>query len=283
MPPQARPSVPPSVAAAIDAALAARDFVGAGRLAAEALDAGHVHPLLLHLRAVAYKRDGRHAAALADLERAAQFAPHAAMLMMETADCLNALGHYERAVALASEAIARDPRQPLAWRIKGAALQSLADLDGAWAAFAEAARLDPSDASAHASLAQIAAGQSRLAEARRHATRALAIEPGNDAALLAVAAADRADGRLDEARTRLEAVLRHDDVQVPLRAMAKSELGEVLHAEGRTAEAFESYRDAKSAWKSFYGPYVLKPGVETIPAQLARLAAGLAALPQGPW
>jgi tetratricopeptide (TPR) repeat protein len=280
---QARRPVPPQVAAAIDAALAAQDFTRAEQLAGSALDAGHVHPLLFHLRAVSNKRKGLYEAALADLERAARLVPRSCELLIETADCLNALGRFTRASALAADAIACDPRRPLAWQQKARALQSLADLDGARRAFLEVTRLDPSNAFAHAGLAQIAAGQNRLAEARCHATRALEIEPDNAAALLVIATADRVEGRLDEARICLETVLRHDGAPPPLRVMAKSELGEVLHAEGRTAEAFETYRDAKRAWKSFYGPYVLKPGVEPVPAQLARLASGLHALPPGPW
>ena len=280
---QSHRPVPPQIASQIDAALSAGEFARASTLAAAALAAGHAHPMLFHLRAIAAKREGQLEAALADLEQARALAPQAAELMIETAECLNLLGEYSRAATLAAAAIAADPRRALAWQQKAWAHQSLAELDDAYACFMVAVQLDPKNAFAFASLAQIAAGQSRLSEARRHARRALDIEPRNATALLALATVERASGRLDSARARLESVLGDDRALMPLRAMAKSELAEICDAEGRADEAFENYRGAKSTWKDFYGPHVLKPGTESIPAQLARLASGLHALPPGPW
>jgi tetratricopeptide (TPR) repeat protein len=278
-----RRPLPQQVASEIDAALDAGEFARASALAASALASGYAHPMLFHLRAVAAKREGRLEAALADLEQARALAPQSPDVMIETAECLNLLGDYARAVTLAAAAIAADPRRALAWQQKAWAHQSLAELDDAYACFMVVVQLDPSNAFAYASLAQIAAGQSRLSEARRHARRALDREPNNVTALLVLATVERAAGRLDLARARLQAVLSDTSALVPLQAMARSELAEICDAEGRAAEAFENYRGAKASWKDFYGPHILKPGVESIPAQLARLASGLHALPPGPW
>ena len=59
----------------IDRALNDGDTGLAVRLARQELDAGYVHPLLLHLRAVSKKENGMAESALADLQRALRLAP----------------------------------------------------------------------------------------------------------------------------------------------------------------------------------------------------------------
>jgi tetratricopeptide (TPR) repeat protein len=270
--------VPPHIARAIDEALDGNDMARAVREAKLAIDAGYAHPMLFHLRAVSRKQSGDLEGARRDLEAALALAPDSAALLIETADCLNALGEHERAIALCGEAIAHDHGQPVAWYQKGYGHQILGQFERAQRSFAEAVRLDPNYAGAHARLALIASGQNRNEEARTHAARALALDPRNGIARLALGAADLADGKLADAAPNFEAVAVDPLAQAPERAVATAQLGDVCHAMGRMDEAFEAYRNAGAIWKDYYGPHVLKPGIEPAAAQLGRLIEGLAAL-----
>jgi len=267
----------------IDRALAVRDTALAVRLAQEGLEAGRRHPLLFHLRAIWLTQIGRPRDALADLENAVRMAPRSPELLTEMAGCLNALGDYERAKNVAADALTLSPRLAAAWHQKGYAHQVLTELDEAHACFLEAVRIDPRAADAHARLANIAAGQGRYADARSHAAKALAIEPGNGAAMVASAAADIADQRLDEAQSRLDVVLSDPAALPPVRAVAAAQAGDICDAQGRTREAFDAYCRAGEMWRTYYEPHVRGAAPESGLALVARLSSGMEALPPGQW
>lgn len=271
-------NVPTEIAREIDEALDAKDMPHAVRIAERALADGYRHPLLFHLRAVSRKQAGALKEARADLEQALQLATQSVPLMIEAADCLNALGEYGRAVELADAALARDAGQPVAWYQKGYGHQILGQFAQAEQALKACVRLDPGYADAHARLALLASGQNRLAEARSQADAALAADPCNAIARLARGAADLSDGRLDAARSSIEAVLSDPRAQGPERAIAKTQMGDLCHAMGRMDEAFDAYSDAGAIWKTYYGPHVLRPGTESATAQLGRLVDGLKAI-----
>lgn len=270
-------AVPAHITAAIDRALDASDFPRAVNLAQQALGAGHRHPLLFHLRAVSRKQNGQFETAMSDLTEALRLAPNSAGLLMDAADCANALGDHGRAIQLAGGAIARDPRQPIAWYLKGYAHQILAQFGPATTCLREAVRLDPGYADAYARLAHIAMGQSRRSEARGLAQQALLVDPRNAIALLALAAVDVAEDRPDAAQPRLATVLADPAAEPPVRAIAKTQLGDLWHAMGQTDEAFDAYRSAGEIWKSYYEPHVVK--TETAMAQLGRLVHDLESMP----
>ncbi len=265
----------------IDSALRAGDRATATRLSCEALDAGHVHPVLLHLRAIRKKQNGLAESAFADIQRALQIAPQSPDLLAEAADSLNAAGEYQRAVVLADAALAIDPRHADAWHRKGYAHHMRTELESAVAAFCQAVRFDPRLADAHARLANIAAGQGNLSDARSFAARALAIEPNNSIAVLACVAADLAEERLEEARRRLDTVLSDPAALPPIRAAATSQAGDVCDALGLTDEAFDAYRSAGELWKSYYAPQVRKSGPDPIAVRYGPVVAALQALHRG--
>ena len=269
--------------AEIDRALARGDTGLAVRLAGDGLDAGLRHPLLFHLRAVWLTQNGRQEEALADLQQALRLAPHSPELMTEIAGCLNALGRYDVAKRFAGDAIAHAPRLAAAWHQKGYAHHVSTELDDAKACFREAVRLDPRATDAHARLAHIAAGQGDYAQARRHAATALRLEPRNAVAMVASAAADIAEQRLDEAQSRLAAVLSDPAAQPPVRAVAATQTGDICDAQGRISEAFDAYAQAGETWRSYYEPHVRGAAGESALVLVSRLSSGLEALPPGPW
>jgi tetratricopeptide (TPR) repeat protein len=189
-----------------------------------------------------HKRDNRLLLALADFDHALSAAPRHAALLCEIAECLNGLGRHRRALLASGEAIAIDGGLAMAWFHRAFAHQMLSQPDLAAAAYLEVIRRDPGVTAAHARLANLHALQGRYQDARGFAEHALAQDPANATALLALVRADMAQDRLDQAEARLFTLLSTDDPD--LKAMALSFLGDLRDAQDRAPEAFQAYRDA---------------------------------------
>lgn len=273
----------PAIYRQIDRALRSDDMRRAMALARQALDAGLVDPILLHLRAIWRKQNGMPDAALADLQRALSLAPRSVELLAEAADSLNGMTEHRRAIVLAQEAIAFDRRFAAAWHQKGYAHQMLTELDAARECLQEAVRLDPRIADAHARLADMAVAQGDLSRARACAASALAADPGNAIAVLACVSADLAERRLNEARARLQTLLSDPETILPIRAVAQSRAGDLHDAHDQVEEAFNFYRGAGQLWKSCYEPNLRRQGHPPAVAQVRRIAAAVESLPPGAW
>lgn len=243
---------PPPLFLEIDRALRAGQTARATDLARQALDTGYCDPVLYNLRAHWKRQNGRVEEALADLVQANRLDPGSARILGEIADCLNALGRFGKALTAANDALALEPAWAPAWFHKGFAHQMLNDLDAARAAYLEALRLDPGMADAAARLAALASLTGAHDEVRKFAARAEQAQPGHPIAVIALVAADLAEGRFDSAEPKLDALL-HDPRTVPLtRAIALSHLGDLRDAQGRTHEAFEAYCHSGAIWRSVY-------------------------------
>jgi adenylate cyclase len=159
---------------------------------------------------------------------------------------------FQQSDALYRKVLAIDPRYSPAWdglttNFLNEATQGLLSIKDGFAQAREAAtkalEIDPEYAPAHAGLGWIAMyGDNDLAGASEHFKRALALDPSdldvlrNSAVLLASL------GRLDEALTLLEAVVRRDPVNVT----GLSNLGLYQRRAGRIDPAITSYRTVLS-------------------------------------
>src|SRR5947209_2931581 len=172
-------TAPTSESADVDAvisAVEAGDHERASELARAALESGALHPLLLNLRAWWHERNGRSAAALADLQHAHTLAP-------EDVPALNALGlSFERlgrtrdAFRAFDKAATLAPGFAPAQMNRGCALEALGDFDGARASYERALQLGHN---ARGRLAALAARRADWPNARLHAQHALSIHAGD--------------------------------------------------------------------------------------------------------
>jgi Tfp pilus assembly protein PilF len=271
------------ILAEINAALQAADVARATTLARDALAAGAVHPELLNLRALWYESQGRDAEAFADLQRASALAP-------ESIGVRNALGllhaksgRYREAIASFDAVIARNPDFGPAYFNKGWVSEAMGDLVMAQDNHAHAQRLMPASADPRAGLAAIAVRLGHWPQATTHATSALAIDPTHPIAIIALAAAERAQGALAEAEARLKSLLTRTDLPAAQRSSAEGLLGDLLDEQGRTAEAFAVYRSGNEALRQFHASRYEGPGIESTPMSLRWLTAVFEAVDPAEW
>lgn len=271
---------PPQFIAGIEQAFAAGEWDRAVLLARRALESGQVHPLLFETRGLWKLRQGQRKDALDDLQRAHALAPKSPRILCALAECLNALGRPRMAVLACGDALAIDATLAGAWFQKGHAHRQLNQPERASDCFLRAVGHDPSLAPAYSQLANLAALQGDTGKARLFAGHALAIAPGDPLAVMALARADLIDERFESAEARLNLLLsRIADPGV--RSFALAGLGDVRHAQGRHAEAFDAYEAAAAAaaQERHVMPFAEEPGRE----QLRRVTAILESIPPQTW
>lgn len=260
-------------------ALRSQDIARAIVLARDALAAGCETTLFLNLHAHGHEIEGRHAEALADLQRAHALDP-------KDIPILNALGlalardHRAReAMTMFDEAIALAPGFAPAHFNKGWVSEDAGELDAARRCYLRASELDPACAAAPARLAALAARQGKADDARELATRALAADPRHPGARLALANADFQDGLLEPARERLSDLI-GDPITPPFEhAEAQGLLGDVLDALGDAEAAFSAYEARNAAIRALNVPRFARPVGETMPEYLGWLTEHFERMP----
>ena len=259
------------VAEAADA-IRTDNLLRAVEIARRGLDAGVIHPLLLHLRGHWLADQDRIGEALQDLGRAKELAPNEPRIPNEIGECLLKDDRFADAVTAFEQALALWPEFPLAHYNRGFALEALGELREAEESYRRAARLDPNYADPPARIGGLAAVRGDWSLARSFADHALVLEKDNVTAILTKARADIAEGATDRAGLSLQSVIA-DDRKHPLeRANALSLLGDVRNAEGRTAEAFSCYETANARFREAYAPRLSARGVEPTRALISRIA-----------
>ena len=272
-PPLAAPRADPQAFAEIRAAVEARDFDRAGRLAEAALAAGAEHPMLLNLAALRCEQAERFDEAVALLERAVALAPKDPGARNALGLTLLRLERYGEALAQFDRAVEAAPDFAGAHSARGSALEALGRLTAADAAFRRAIELAPENLAALAGLANLSSRRGAHPEARDLAMRVLAAQPGFPTAVNAVAAADLAQGDAPAAEQRLEAAIADPRLSPQDRAYAQGLLGDALDAQGRVDEAFSAYSACNMGlWRAYAKPYGAKPGaLEFAQGMIARL------------
>jgi tetratricopeptide (TPR) repeat protein len=165
---------------------------------------------------------------------------------MTVAAAMNeALAHYNSgrlapALQLASQIVAARPLRADAHNLVGAILSAKGDRDGAAAAFAEAARLDPGNALFHANLGEAERQRGRLDAALAALTRAVALDPRSAQAFnnLGIVRFERRE--FEEAVACYQTAIAAEATYPE----AHNNLGNALRALGRDDAAAEAYQQA---------------------------------------
>src|ERR1700738_3062077 len=202
-----------------------RDFQRAGAIAGQALASGFEHPLLLNVVSTCKELEGKFEEALRHLERAVELAPGDIAARNALALCLQRLDRPADALHHVDILLKDHPELGFAHANKGNALIALGSLGLARTSHLRALELDPGNLAAMGALASIATHRGEHAEARRWAERLLARVPGFPDAVLSLAAAELAGGALDRAEAQLRDLLADPRAGPTDRARAPSPLG----------------------------------------------------------
>jgi tetratricopeptide (TPR) repeat protein len=279
----ARPDAPLPIYLEIDAAMRSNDMPAAIALARRALGQGLRHPVLFNLRANAYETQGLYDQAVADLDAARTMAPDDPRLLVELSRCLLGAGDFLRTISISEAAIAAVPDSAAAYYNLACAQEFLGELEAAWPAYAKAFALDPSLADAAARLASLAARRGDRAEARALADSALARQPANTLARLALSLDGIAQKDFATAETQARAVLDTPGTPDQQRASAMGQLADALDGQGRNAEAFALYAQTNVLLRSIFRPRFTGPGKESGRQIAMRLAHDFAQIAPEHW
>lgn len=248
-------------------ALRARDVVGAKTVARQALSNGHEHPLFLNLRALEYEEAGQFEQALADLRRAHGLSPKDFAILNACGLCLARMERSEEAIQCYDQALALNPDFEPGWFNRGWALERLGETAKAGKSYLKTVGLNPSHVLAWATLAHLAARRGDAAATRDYANRALALQPGQPTAILALADVELSDPLAAE--KRLRELLARQDIGEFDRAVGLGQLGDVLNVQGRAAEAFAAYQAGNDLFLKDARPRFEAPGQPTVAAAVA--------------
>ncbi|THD71072.1 tetratricopeptide repeat-containing sulfotransferase family protein [Phenylobacterium sp.] len=261
--------------AEIGAAVQARDFERAGRLAERALAGGLEHPAVLNLAALKLEGEERFEDAVRLLQRAVALAPGDPGARNALGLCLRRLERDTEALAQFDQAVAIAPAFAGAHGARGGCLESLGRLNEAEAAFRRAIELQPENLGGLAGLANLMSRRGAHAEARAMADKVLAAQPGYPDAVNVAAAAELADGDAPAAQARLEAVIPDPRLTPQQLAFAQGLLGDVLDARDRIPEAFSAYAACNMGlWRTYAATYGAPPSaLEFAHGMIGRLEA----------
>src|SRR6185369_8775203 len=149
------------------------------------------------------------------------------------------------------------------------------------AAFEKTVALNPAHSEARARLALLAVQRGDAKAARDLATQALAIDPKDAAARIALAHAALEQKDLVTAEAQVSALVLDQGLGPVNRAYAMSLAGDILDAQDRTAEAFSAYAASKAIQRGLYAPNMA--GLESMPARELRLADYFARADAAQW
>jgi len=246
--------------AEIGAAVQARDFDRAGRLAERALATGLDHPAVLNLAALKLEGEARFEDAVSLLQRAVTLAPADPGARNALGLCLRRLERDAEALAQFDEAVRIAPTFAGAHSARGGCLESLGRLKEAQAAFLRSLELQPENLGGLAGLANLTSRRGAHAEARAMAAKVLAAQPGYPDAVLVVAAAELAEDDAASAQARLEALIADPRLTAQQLAFAQGLLGDVLDARDRVPEAFSAYAACNMGlWRTYANSYGTPP------------------------
>jgi Flp pilus assembly protein TadD len=238
-----------------------RDFARAGELAAKTLASGFEHPLLLNVVATCLEHEGKFDEALRLLERAVAMSPRDVGARNALALCLQRLDRPEEALHHVDELLKHHAELGYVHANKGNALIALGWLGRARASHLRALELEPGNIAAMAALASIASHRGNHDEARAWAEKVLTAVPNFPDAVISLAAAELANGEPARADARVRQLLADPRVAASDRARAHGLLGDVLDAGGHYQEAFVAYTACNEALRQIHRRFASGTGV----------------------
>jgi tetratricopeptide (TPR) repeat protein len=237
-------------------ALAAqREFERAADLAAATVASGFEHPVLLNVMATRLEIQGRFEESLALLERAVALAPRDIGVRNALSLCLQRLERPAEALRHSDELLQQHPDLAFAHATRGNALIALGELAQARLSLERALELEPGNLAALVALGSIATHRGDHSAARRWAEQALAQAPGLPDAVLSLAAAELDAGEYGQAERKLQGLILASRAGRLDKARASGLLGDVLDATGRYAEAFAAYTACNDGLREFHRRY----------------------------
>ncbi|HEX4198433.1 MAG TPA: sulfotransferase [Caulobacteraceae bacterium] len=263
----------------VNAALAASDLPRAIALAKDAVAGGLEDPLLYNLISHDLEEQGRHAEALAQLERARELAPQDVLILNAIGLCLMLQDRPTEAINVYDAALRIDPERPQSHYNRADALATLGDFELARRHYEYAVHVAPDYAGPIAGLASLALRRGDIEAAKALSERALTLVPNFDLAVLTYAETQIVRGEPAEAEARLAPLLAAGGLKLDVEAKATSLLGDAFDAEGRFEDAFAAYAAASDRFRRLYAPqYADAPNVlEMARWLLARFEAAEAA------
>ncbi len=263
----------------IDAALAADDIPAAVTLAGEAMESGVETPLVLNLAAFARELAGRPQEALPLLLRALDLAPSDPLVLNGLGRAYSKLGRPAEALPAFDAAISLSPGYSAAHTGRGLALEVLQRDADAERSYLTAIGLDPANPDALGARAAMAVRR-RQETASDYATRALAIDPWQPAATLALATLDQRSGRAPAVEGRLAPLLAHGGLAPLHEASARRLLADALDAQGdRSQQALGQYDAANRLLRQIHADSFAGQGSEDGVALCGRLSRHFEAVP----
>jgi Tfp pilus assembly protein PilF len=237
---------------AVMSALAADDIPTAVRLASEAVESGAENGLLLNLAAYGLQLERRYAESMELLTRALELTPDDPLIHNAMGQLLSQQARVPEAAKAFEAALTLDPTLAPAHNGLGQALEVIGEYELARVHFEHAARYAPTFADPLGGLAALALQRKERGEARKFAGRALALDPFQPSAAIALADADLQDGALDAAEQRLRALLAHGNLAPLHEASASKLLGDVLDTRSDAAGAYNAYAAGNGLLRTVY-------------------------------
>jgi Flp pilus assembly protein TadD len=257
-----------------------RDIQRAADLAERTLAGGFEHPLLFNVLATRHEQQGNFEASCRLLQRAVAIAPGDVAARHALALCLLRLERPAEALSHVDEILKAHPDLPFVHASKGGALIGLGSLGLAEQSHRRAVELEPGNLAALAALASIATQRGQHADARLWAERALAIAPGFPDAVLSLASAELASGATQRAEILLQQLILDSRAGATDKARAAGLLGDVLDAEHRYREAFAAYSSCNEALRTIHRRYAAGTAVREYAASVG---AAFSRLEPGTW
>jgi tetratricopeptide (TPR) repeat protein len=254
-------------------AMASSDMSRAVLLACRALDDGLTDPLLFYLRAQFLIQQGKQDEAVRDLTQAAMLAPADARMRIACGADLIRLKRNSDAIDMLKEAVRLEPSLAPGHFNLGWAHEHAGELAPAAACYEKAVALDSRYASALARLAGVALRLGDLQTARDYANRALAIDPNEYHALSTEVDVALAQNEQDRAEACVQRLLALQHLPPDDHAGALRLLGDLRHAQGHFADAFEAYASANAETEEFFKPQFGQSGKESFTNYIAWLTA----------
>jgi tetratricopeptide (TPR) repeat protein len=267
-----KPGAGGDVMASVHAALSAGDTTRAMELARQGLSLGLEDPLLLNLCAFGLELEGRLVEAKDLLDRAFRLAPADPTILNAIGRNFSKQGQADEALRAFDVAISVMPGYAPAHNGRGLALEAMGDLDGAWASQVTAAELEPRYPDPPGALANLALQRKDWEGVRRYADQALALDPRQSTAHLALASLEQNEGDHGAVAARIDALLEQTSLTPLHEASARRFLADALDALGRPGEAFEAYAGANRLLRHAHQATFGRDGVEGGTALTHRLA-----------